>query len=221
MKPPPDFNRLARVYRWIELATFGPWLWRCRCAFLNELSSSRTALIIGDGDGRFTARLLHENPAVLIDAVDASKAMLSALVRNAGDSAGRVHVHLADARQWKPAAPPYDLIVTHFFLDCLTTGEVASLAAQMRPCVTPSAHWLVSEFRVPGGWFGWLVARPLIAGLYTAFRLLTGLSVRRLPNHRKALAKVGFTLMRQHHWLGGLLVSELWQAESSDPAVLT
>lgn len=213
MKLPPNFNRLARAYRWMELVSFGPWLGRCRCAFLDELRTARRALIMGDGDGRFAARLLKENPLVRIDAVDASNTMLSALVRNAGPYAARVRTHLADARLWKPADPPYDLVVTHFFLDCLTAGEVTSLAARLRCRVTPRARWLVSEFAVPNSWFGWLVARPLITTLYGIFRLLTGLSVRRLPNHRSALAQAGFTLARQRQWLGGLLVSELWTLE--------
>ena len=139
--------------------------------------------------------------------------MLSTLVRNAGPDAGRVQTHLADARNWEPANPPYDLIVTHFFLDCLTTEEVASLAARLRSRVTPSAHWLVSEFAVPAGWFGRLVAHPMIAVLYFAFWCLTGLSVQRLPNHRTALAQAGFTLAEHRQWLGGLLVSELWTLE--------
>ncbi len=210
MKTPPNFNRLARAYRWMELASFGPWLVRCRYAFLEDLRSCRTALVLGDGDGRFTARLLRENPTVLIDALDASPAMLRALLRNAGPHSGRVRTHLADARLWEPPAARYDLIATHFFLDCLTTGEVAALAARLRSSVLPSALWVVSEFAVPEGWFGWLVARPLIASLYLAFRLLTGLRIHRLPNHRQALAQAGFTLAHERHRLGGLLVSELW-----------
>jgi hypothetical protein len=57
MSQPPDFNRLARFYRWMELVSFGPWLCWCRCAFVGEVSACRYALILGDGDGRFTARL--------------------------------------------------------------------------------------------------------------------------------------------------------------------
>jgi hypothetical protein len=211
MSPPPDFNRLARLYRWMELASFGPWLMRSRCAFLDQMRGSRAALVFGDGDGRFTARLLNQNPLVHIDAADASQAMLLALFRNAGIHSARVRTHQADARTWHPPSPPYDLIVTHFFLDCLTTDEIAALATRLGPCVTHSALWVVSEFAIPGGWFGHLVARPIIAGLYLAFRLLTGLRVRRLPEHRKALHQAGFTLLLQHSLLGGLLVSELWQ----------
>jgi hypothetical protein len=211
MNPPPNFNRLARLYPWIELATFGPSLTRCRFTFLPELRVSRSAIVLGDGDGRFTARLLSENPLIQIDAVDASESMLRALKRNAGIDSARVRIHRADARTWQPPSPPYDLIVTHFFLDCLTTDEIAALAARLHSSLTPSALWVVSDFAVPPGRFGWLIARSLITGLYLAFGLLTGLSVRRLPDHRNALRQAGFALLRQHPRLGGLLVSELWQ----------
>ena len=216
MNPPPNLNHLARLYRWMELASFGPSLERCRCAYLAELRTCRRALALGDGDGRFTARLLRANPTVEIDAVDASPAMLQALLRRAGADAGRVRIHCADARLWQPAAPadapPYDLVIAHFFLDFLTTEEVQALAARLRDAVSPSALWVVSEFAVPAGWFGRLVARPVVWGLYSAFGILTGLAVRRLPDHPAALHESGFTLRQRRSWLRGLLVSELWAA---------
>jgi ubiquinone/menaquinone biosynthesis C-methylase UbiE len=216
----PNFDRLATLYRWVELVTFGPWLWWCRCAFLDELHTRRRALVIGDGDGRFAARLLEANATVQIDAVDASPAMLKALVRRAGTQAGRVRAHLADARQWQPSTPTCDLVVTHFFLDCLTTEEVQSLATALRGAVHPNAVWVISEFAVPPGWFGCLVARPVIGALYLAFGWLTGLGVRSLPQHGPALRQAGFTLKKTRRWLFGLLVSELWSASPAISATL-
>lgn len=210
MRKAPNFNGLARSYAWMEKLTFGSSLARCRFAFLNDLRKSRNALVIGDGDGRFTARLLEENPAVLVDALDASPAMLRALVDNAGIRSSRVRVHVADARLWEPLVPTLDLIATHFFLDCLTTKQVASLAKRLRVSARPDAKWVVSEFAIPEGWFGWLVARPLVTALYLVFAVLTGLSVFRLPNHRKALKAAGFHLSKERTFLHGLLVSELW-----------
>jgi SAM-dependent methyltransferase len=211
---PPNFNRLVRLYRWMEIATFGPWLWWCRCAFLDLLVDCRRALVLGDGDGRFTACLLRTNPEIQIEAIDASSAMLEALVRRAGPDASRVYICRADARHWRPAIPPYDLIVTHFFLDCLTTVEVQSLAATLRNAASPSAQWLVSEFAIPAGRFGRLIAKPIVSSLYQAFGILTGLRLRSLPDHRAALHESGFTLEKQRTWLSGLLVSELWLANS-------
>lgn len=177
-----DFNRLALIYRWMEWFTFGPLLWRCRCGFLGQLQRRRSALIIGDGDGRFASRLLRENRRITIDAIDASAAMLTELQRRAGSDGSRLCLHLADARAFDPIRHDYDLIVTHFFLDCLTIDEVRQLATRLRSAVVENAAWVVSEFAVPAGWYGRAVARPLIAALYWAFRCITGLETRSLPD---------------------------------------
>jgi hypothetical protein len=210
---PPDFSALAPFYRWMEMASFGPFLQRSRCAFIDAFADRRRALILGDGDGRFTARLLRANSQIQIDAVDASPAMLNELGHRAGLDAHRVNTTCADARYWQPECPPYDLVVTHFFLDCLTTAEAQSLAYKLRAAVTTDAQWLISEFAVPAGWHGMFIARPLIRTLYWAFGLLTGLKVRALPDYRSALRRAGFELVQERSWLGGLLVSELWQVD--------
>ena len=199
----------------MELFSFGPWLMRCRCAFLPECRAARHALALGDGDGRFTARLLSANPALHIDAVDASKAMLQALVRRAGPHPTRVHPIHADLRAWKPANLPYDLIYSHFLLDCLTTNEIQTLAVDLANSVSPTAQLIVAEFAVPNNWFGKLAAYPLVSLLYRVFGWLAGLQLRRLPDHTSALRQAGFNLQKRKLWLGGLLVSELWSLSHS------
>jgi ubiquinone/menaquinone biosynthesis C-methylase UbiE len=207
----PEFDKLARVYRWMEYLSFGPALSRCRTEFLSDMAHCRNALVIGDGDGRFTARLLDTNSAIRVDAIDASPAMLRALLRHAGTIAHRVRTRVADARAWQPAnSEPYDLVVTHFFLDCLTTDEIRSLADRIRAASAPNTLWVVSDFAVPNSFFGRIVARPLVSALYRAFAILTGLTVRALPDHAAALSNTGHRLARRRTRLLGLLVSELW-----------
>ncbi len=176
-----NFDRLARVYRWMEGLTFGPYLWRCRCAFLEEMAEAQETLALGDGDGRFTAALLKRNRQVRVNAVDVSEAMLRSLRRRAGADEGRVRTEARDVREWSPAEAEYDLVVTHFFLDCLTTEDVRRLAERLKPNLRPGARWVVSEFAVPSSWFGRWMARPVVGFLYRAFGVLTGLEVRRLP----------------------------------------
>ena len=207
---PPNFDGLARIYRWMELLTFGPWLERCRCVFLGDLTECQRSVVLGDGDGRFTAQLLQANSAIEIDAVDLSAAMLRTLLSRAGRNAPRVHVHCADVRTWQPANQPYDLVVAHFFLDCLTEDEVRSLANKLRGALSPAGLWVVSEFAIPEGAFGRWVARPVVSVLYRAFGLLTGLAVRTLPDHAAALRAAGFKLRKRRSWLGGLLIAEIW-----------
>lgn len=207
----PNFDRLAGVYRWMEWLSFGGRLWRCRCAFLPEIRTPRRALVLGDGDGRFTARLLRENPRVRVDAIDLSPAMLASLMERAGKDRARVRPLLADVREGLPDAEGYDLVVTHFLLDCLTTSEVEALAARVRRKLADDALWVVSEFAVPQGWFGRFVARPVVSLLYWAFGWMTGLRVRRLPDWTEALERAGFVRLQRRNWLWGLLTSEIWQ----------
>lgn len=209
-----QFDRLARVYRWMELLTFGPWLDRCRCGFLGELTGFRRAIVLGDGDGRFTARLLGINPVIAIEAVDSSGAMLRTLLRRAGARSARVHACCADAREWLPETPPYDLAVSHFFLDCLREEEVRALAVKLRGALSAQALWVVSEFAIPHGRFGRWIARPIVCLLYLAFGLLTGLRVRSLPDYGAALHGAGFSRVKQRTFLYGLLVTEIWRVNA-------
>ena len=210
LHPAPNFNRLADVYRWTEWITFGPLLALCRNTYLHRMRSCRRALIIGDGDGRFTAKLLRSNPDISADVLDASPAMLSALTQRAAGNSPRLRTHCLDARDWQPDGAKYDLIVTHFFLDCLTTDEVRALAHRIRSAAAPDAIWVVSEFAIPHNLFGHLIASPLVRALYWAFGSLTGLSVHQLPDYSAAMRSVGLMPLSRKSRLSGLLACELW-----------
>jgi SAM-dependent methyltransferase len=207
----PNFDRIARPYRWLEYFSFGPMLERCRFYRLSQLADSRRALVLGDGDGRFLARLLRKNSRILIDSVDLSPEMLQVLCGRVADASAqdRVTVHCANASEFIPTAA-YDLVVTHFFLDCFTTDELRVLASRIRCCLTPNASWVLSEFATPSGPMS-LPARFIVWALYAAFGLVTGLEVRRLPDYSAALSGAGLLLSERRHWLGGLVVSELWK----------
>jgi SAM-dependent methyltransferase len=220
----PNFNPLARIYRWLEYFTFGPFLWRCRIHFLPQLVHCRRALVLGDGDGRFTARLLRENPNLEVTAIDGSPRMIASLQRASMRYAARLTTEVADLRTWRPAdSAKYDLIVTHFFLDCLTTQEVHDLAVRLIPAISPDGLWLVSEFAIPPTLFGRTVATPLIWLLYRAFRMFTGLGPQSLPSYTEALGASSWALQIERAHMRGLLLSQLWRhsrpaSESRQPS---
>jgi SAM-dependent methyltransferase len=208
-----NFDRVAQPYRWMEFVSFGRSLERCRCRFLPRLAGCRNALVLGDGDGRFLARLLAANPLLRADAVDSSAAMLRLLERRAyiatGDGVARLRTCHVNALDFIPKHN-YDLIVTHFFLDCLTEPELEELVRRLGPYAEAGALWLVSDFHIPAGRMRW-PARILVRLLYLAFRLLTGLRTSKLPDHARALSRAGFTRIAAHFSLAGLLTSELWE----------
>jgi ubiquinone/menaquinone biosynthesis C-methylase UbiE len=205
----PNFDRIARPYRWLEYLALGPLLEQTRNHHLPRIEHCRQALVLGDGDGRFTARMLASCPAMQADAVDLSAAMLHLLQGRCMRNAQRLTAHHADARSFDPPQVP-GLVVTHFFLDCLMQSEVDALVARLTRQLAPGALWLVSDFRIPEGALGW-IARGYVRLLYFAFRVLTGLRTTRLPDHASALRRCGFKLLAMHRTMFGMLTTELWQ----------
>ena len=205
----PDFDNIARAYRWLEYLTLGPLLERTRDCYLGLAKNCSEALVLGDGDGRFTALLLAQSSQIRVQAVDLSRVMLDLLRTRCAAQQSRLETYQQDARYFQPRRQP-DLVVTHFFLDCLTQGEVDKLVADLAPQLASNALWVVSDFRIPDGtmhWPAWIYIRLL----YFAFRILTGLRTNRLPDHNVALKRRGFVKVASQRRMAGMLTSEVWQ----------
>lgn len=219
--PPVNFDLIARPYQWLEYLSFGPWLGRCRSAQLEHLAGAQHALLLGDGDGRFLARLLAANPTLTADVVDSSHSMLRLLdrrVRRFGLQARRrISLHHADALGWSPSGS-YDLIVSHFFLDCFYPHQLEQLFDRLLPHLRPGAHWVISEFAIPRNAAAAYLAGGLIGLLYRSFGLLTGLPVRALPDYTHSLLRRGFVPCRDRRYLAGLLCSQLWSLSGQSVA---
>ena len=220
MSPPqPNFSLIARPYRFLEYLTLGPTLQNCRSYYLPQLSDSRRALVLGDGDGRFLAELLARNPQLHADAVDTSATMLQLLRRRcesaSPNSKTRLRTHHTNALSFPLETSltfedPYDLIVSHFFLDCLNQPQLNTLVSRIAKNLRPGALWLISDFRIPAGPIQ-LPTKILVRSLYLAFRILTGLRTTHLPDHVTPLTQAGLVQIAHHHSLAGILTTELWQ----------
>jgi ubiquinone/menaquinone biosynthesis C-methylase UbiE len=195
------------VYRWAEYLALGRTLERARDHFLPHLTGCKSVLALGDGDGRFLAHLLEQNPQIHAVAVDTSAAMLTLLRERCGQRVSTLQESALNVT----AKAGTDVVVTHFFLDCFTQNEVEALAQRLGTELEPGAFWLVSDFGTPQ--IRWL--RPLAAAyvrsLYLAFRILTGLRVTQLPNPQRALDLARFARLQRKEFLFGLVYAELWQ----------
>lgn len=200
-------DAIAPYYAAMEFAVFGHALERCRFQFLPELQDARRALVLGDGDGRFLKKLLASCPKLHADYVDCSAGMLARAKRAVGSE--RVTYYCSDALVEQLPASGYDLVVTHFFLDCFDQERLPVMVERIA-MAAPAARWLISEFRVPEN--RWLAgpARALIAVMYGFFSLAAGLKARALVDHRPLLRTAGFQLSAAVPSVQGLIVSELW-----------
>ncbi|HEV2840376.1 MAG TPA: class I SAM-dependent methyltransferase [Chthoniobacterales bacterium] len=210
-----NFDRIAPHYRWLEMLCAGPLLQRCRTAFLREIQSPRHVLIVGEGNGRFLVNFLRAHPDAAITCVESSAAMLrlaQARLAASGLDSRRVEFLHADILTWTPPCRRFDLLVTHFVLDCFDPDQLAAIVARLAAAAAPEARWLVADFREPASGFAKWRARAIIQSLYFFFRCVARLSATRLIPPDALLARHGFVLRERRTWDWGLLHSDLWAA---------
>jgi ubiquinone/menaquinone biosynthesis C-methylase UbiE len=207
-------DRLARSYRWMEYAVFGTALQRCRCCHLDRLQNPRSALVLGDGDGRFTACLADRYPDLQIDYLDISSKMIALarrrMERENAAALERIHFHQCDARTATLSAERYDLIAAHFFFDFFSYADVERMISRISALAAPGAAWIVSDFELPSNRRPALWARLLLRTMYLFFRFTIGLENQRLSDWRAPLRAHGFVARGASRLWTGFIVSDLW-----------
>lgn len=208
-----SFDLLAPHYRWMELVLAGEKLQRCRTAFVERAATAKDILILGEGNGRFLCACRRANQRAAITCVDASERMLALArerLRRAGlESRGVEFIH-ADALAWQPEKR-FDLIVTHFFLDCFTAAQLEALVGKLGGCAQTKADWLVADFREPSAGFAKWRARGILASMYLFFRMVARLPAATLTPPDTFLTLQGFYLRQRHIREWGLLHSDWWE----------
>jgi ubiquinone/menaquinone biosynthesis C-methylase UbiE len=210
-----SFDAVAPWYRTLETIAFGGVLQRCRIACLDKLQNPGRVLIVGEGNGRFLSELLRTHPDVEVECVDASERMLflarRRIERELPGRADRVRFLHHDITSWLAPERHYDLIVTHFVLDCFPEIEMAGIVRKLARAGTDDASWLLADFCVPEKGVARLGARLRLTVMYRFFRIATGIQASELIDPTPFIQAAGFVLARQHLFQSGMLKSELWR----------
>lgn len=214
-----SFDRLAPHYRWMEWLLAGGKLQRCRTAFIRDIPPPRNVLMLGEGNGRCLVEMLRAFPAARFTCVDASARMLAcarARVKAHGLSDAAIDFIHADALKWQPPAVQFDLLVTHFFLDCFRAEQLAALVPRLAAAATPDARWLLADFCEPPSGFAKWRARWILRTMYFFFRRAIRLPAKHLTPPDAFLQHSGFTLRKRRLTDWGLLHGDLWQRATTD-----
>ena len=217
-----SFDRIARSYRLLETIAFGQSLQRARVRWIEKIPRPRRVLILGEGNGRFLCELLRVHPKIDIDCVDASQRMLSLAGkrarRNHAESRPCVQFIHADILQWSPLKS-YDLIVTHFLLDCFPRDEVKAIVDKLAGAAAPGAVWLLADFTIPpAGIFSRMHAKLLLRMMYLFFRCAAGITANGLVDPTPYLKANNFVSMSRQSSRAAMVKSELWQRSLPIPS---
>jgi ubiquinone/menaquinone biosynthesis C-methylase UbiE len=207
-------DRIAKIYQFLEFLAFGSSLQKSRVEYISEVADAQNILILGEGDGRFLEYFLTVNARGKIDCIDSSAKMLgcakSRISKNFPDRISSINFIHEQIEDWKPSEEKYDLIVTHFFLDCFKSNEIDVLVERLNSCAKPNATWLLADFHIPENPLLKFRAWVWTKALYLFFGKSTGLKTNRLINPALSL-RAKFDCKKQKFFQLGLLKSELWK----------
>lgn len=214
-----SFDGIARHYRWLEAVLAGNALQRVRTAFLDRSEPATTALLLGEGAGRFLAPFLQVNRSARVTCVEESGEMIRRMKRtlqSRGIDGKRVDFVQEDARQWTPPSAAFDLIVSHFFLDCFTRSELELLVPRIAASGRETCTWLIADFQIPPFGVKWMRAQLIHWLMYTFFRIVADLPARRLTPPDPFLRQCGFRLANRVTAQWDLLHSDCWVRRRSE-----
>jgi SAM-dependent methyltransferase len=213
-----SFDVLAPIYRLMERVLAGGKLHRCRCALLDRIPEPEKILILGDGPGRFVVECVRRFPHAAVICVEESPGMIAkarANLARCGLPADKITFIQTDILQWGLPHEEFDLIVTHFFLDCFRPGQLETLVPAIAQSATKTAQWLLADFQEAlTGWRRWR-SRCILAIMYVFFRIVTRLLASSLTPPDLYLMRAGFVLRERVETEWGLLRSDWWQREKN------
>jgi|MDTC01.1.fsa_nt_gb ubiquinone/menaquinone biosynthesis C-methylase UbiE len=210
-----SFDRIAPWYRWLETLRFGGLLQEARVAILHQWQAPapKNVLVLGDGDGRFTAAARERWPEASITLVDASTQMMRLARASMSPSEINTHFVVTPVETFlgeEIGDQRFDLLVSHFFLDCFHEETLERMLARLASLLDARGCWLVTDFQPNGT--PW--QRFQVWLMYRFFRALTDIEARTLPSISDHLRQTGLTESQSARWVGGWIRSDLWRTTS-------
>jgi ubiquinone/menaquinone biosynthesis C-methylase UbiE len=208
-----SFDILAPFYTWMERVSAGGKLQRCRVAYLENIPQPRHILTLGEGHGPFLAACRARFPEARIVVAEGSAPMIEQARRRlekAGLSSPLVEFIHTDIFAWTPPPREFDLIATHFFLDCFTADQIALLVPRIAQAAAPQCAWLLADFQEASQGWRRIRSRAILAIMYVFFRVVTRLPAHRLSPPDPYLQNAGFQLQERRTYDWDLLKSDLW-----------
>ena len=233
------YDTLAPVYETLETFTLGRALQWARCAALETWQGHppESVLVLGDGDGRFLEQAFRAWPETVFVCIEQSERMqalakqrILAVARSSpsdghamvtecllsqshsmgtpGDQFQFIHGEVREGLASLGEAE-FEVIVSHFFLDCFTDGSLQRLIPDIAARLRQGGHWYISEFTDRTWW-----QRCLLWGMYRFFRLTTETEAGTFPNYAEILNEQGLRANRLGSWRGNFVVADHFQRSS-------
>ena len=210
MKSKVNFSKITPFYDLLGTVTFGGHLQKSQIYALELYPESvDSILIIGGGTGKFLIELIKHLKFNHLVYLDISPAMINSakqkIAKYSPESLTKVEFILGGEN--KIPNQEFELIVTHYFLDCLTPETYSETVEKLNRCLKQDGVWSMVDFynaeRNP-------IREQLISLLYCFFRITCNLPTDKLIDFDIWFEK-NMRCVKSKEFAGGLLKSSLYK----------
>ncbi|OUW85465.1 MAG: hypothetical protein CBD74_03415 [Saprospirales bacterium TMED214] len=207
------YDQLAGRYQLFEKLMFGSSLAKARTALLSSIPACRSALVLGDGDGRLLEQLLTTQPNCQITSIDQSRRMLEIQQKCLSHHPRRDDVtwRQQDARELEGFDRQFDLLVSAFFLDCFTFQELETHVPLWLNTLRPGGHFYLVDFQEPDSGWRRLRGKMYLSTMHHFFRWYTNLPNRVLVDWKQVLNQCPLELVALQNMNRDLISVQLYR----------
>ena len=212
MKKSVDFSVLAPIYDLLGSVVFMGALHKSQVELIQHIPNSEKVLILGGGTGKFLVDLLKANSFKSVTYVDVSPGMISKAKKKLKRLDTGTEVNFICGGLEDIPVEKYDLICTHYFLDCFEEGALSSVMLHLKSYMKADGKWHFSDFYLDET--SSFLRKRFVSFLYWFFRISCGLKVRSLADFTKAFKEINFKLEREKYFKKGLLRTAIYSSKS-------
>jgi ubiquinone/menaquinone biosynthesis C-methylase UbiE len=209
------FDRITFIYDTLAAVMSFNQINKSQLAFLSQLKTQSTCLILGGGTGLFLQRLLEENKSIQVTYVDASAEMIRCAKKRivaASDHVARVTFINEPVENF--SFETYDVIVCNYFLDLFEQDYVETLIGKFKESLVPNGMLYVTDFNFPNTKYtsGWLMNIGLKA-LYVFFKWTTSLETKSIVHFDALILKGSFEIIHSKNFLYEILSCKTYKLQ--------
>lgn len=208
-----NFSNITPIYDLLGTLAFAGRLHKSQ-QYMLELypKSVENILIIGGGTGKFLTEIVSSIKFNELIYIDISPGMIKSarkkIVKNSPDQLSNIEFICGGINNLPKK--DYDLVITHYFLDCLTPESYLKIVEELKNSLKPTGLWSMVDFyntnQDP-------LKKRFISLLYRFFHITCNLPSIQLTDFDSWFNK-NMNRLNRKEFIGGLLKSTLYKKEN-------
>jgi ubiquinone/menaquinone biosynthesis C-methylase UbiE len=210
-----NFDSVALWYDTLAAWIFGKAIRQAQLETIAWIPDGSAVLIIGGGTGWLLQELLARKKLQKVVYLEASGRMLDLTRKKLKGLSpaltATVELRHGTEQRLNPAEP-FDVIVTHFFLDIFAPARLQQVTASLKKVLNPHGLWLITDFRLSGTQTGlrYWWKKVLVRSMYLFFRIFCRISGKTLPDFEHVFTELGMQPAHKKYFYRGLIFSAVY-----------